>query len=183
MPADEALTLGGTRNGPQKKVQRKDGWTDAKKDRFLAVLADSCNVTLAAKAIRRSVSSVYVQRSKNADFRRLWDQALSTGYSRLELMMLERALHGTEKLVRLASGENRIMQEYDDRVALALLRLHRDRVTAIDEGVDEQTVNEARERILDRLERLHERKAGKEVKAARDVIGLIGWGVSASRRR
>lgn len=174
--------LGGTRNGPQRKAAGKNGWTAAKAEKFIAVLADSCNVSLAARAIRRSVSSVYVQRSKNADFRRQWDQALATGYSRLELMMLERALHGTEKVVTLKSGESRVMQEYDDRVALALLRLHRDRVSAIDSGVDEQSVDEARERILDRLERMRDRDADKEVKAARDLVRLIGWGVSARRR-
>ena len=155
------LVLGAGKNGPQKRIGRPSDWTAAMADRFVEVLADSCNVSLAARAIGRAVSNVYKQRSKDAAFRHAWDQALAMGYSRLEMMMLERALHGVEKTVTLRNGESRIMREYNDRVALALLRQHRDSVGLIEAQVDEEEYREACERIIDKLGRLREREAGE----------------------
>ena len=80
------------------------------------MLVESCNVSLAARAIKRSIANVYKQRTLNAEFRGAWDQALAIGYARLEMMMLERALHGVEKVVVLKGGErSRVMREYPDR--------------------------------------------------------------------
>ena len=159
--ADSGLTLGKSKLGPQKRTGRASDWTQDKADRFVEVLADSCNVSLAARAIRRSLSNVYKQRARDAVFRAAWDQALSIGYSKLEMMMLERALHGVEKVVALKNGESRIMREYNDRVALALLRHHRDSVAAFESGVDAEDYDEACERIIDKLSRLRERDESK----------------------
>jgi hypothetical protein len=156
-PADK-LVLGRSNGGPQRRTGRRSDWTQEKADKFVEVLAESCNVLLAARAIRRSVGNVYRQRCRDASFRAAWDQALCIGYSRLELMMLERALFGTEKAVTLKSGESRILREYNDRVALALLRHHRGSVAAIEAGVEEQDYQEACERIIDKLGRLRERE-------------------------
>jgi hypothetical protein len=125
---------------------------------FADVLADTCNVTLAAQAIKRSSSNVYAHRARSASFRALWQAALATGYARLELMMLERALHGEEKIVTGKDGSTTVMREYPDRIALALLKMHRDSAGS-GEGaaVDEAECEEARERILARLERIRER--------------------------
>ena len=157
----EKITLGKSKNGPQKRIGRPSDWSEAMAARFAAVLADSCNVSLAARAIRRSVSNVYKQRTRSAAFRAAWDQALSIGYARLEMMMLERALHGTERVVTLKSGESRIIREYNDRVALALLRHHRDSVAAFEDGAGEEDYREACDRIIDRLARLRERESGE----------------------
>lgn len=158
-PAD-GLVLGATANGPQKRARRKSDWTPAKANRFIAALADSCNVSLAARAVKRSVQNVYAQRARDGEFRAQWDQALSIGYARLEMMMLERALHGTEKVIRLQNGESKVMREYSDRVALSLLRMHRENVAAIDQGPDEEEYQEACQRIIDKLDRLREREDG-----------------------
>lgn len=161
---DEAdVVLGASKKGAQKRVGRPTDWTTAKSDRFIEVLADSCNVSLAARAVRRSVGNVYIQRNKDAAFRAAWDQALAIGYARLETMMLERALHGVEKVVTLKSGESKIMREYNDRVALSLLRLHRDSVSAIHDTPGEEDYQEACERIIDRLQRLREREEQTEI--------------------
>ena len=164
--ADEVV-LGASKNGVQKRVGRLSDWTQEKADTFVEVLADSCNVSLAARAVGRSIGNVYIQRNKDAAFRAAWDQALAIGYARLELMMLERALHGVEKVVTLRSGESKIMREYNDRVALSLLRLHRDSVAAIHDTPGDEDYQEACERIIDRLQRLRERdEDGTELPAA-----------------
>ena len=186
IPTEPPLVLGASKNGVQKRIGRPSDWTKEKADRFIEVLADSCNVSLAARAIRRSIGNVYRQRSKDAEFRAAWEQALSTGYARLEMMMLERALHGVEKTVVLKSGESKIMREYNDRVALALLRHHRDSVAAIEAPIDDQDYEEACGRIIDRLSRLREREQDSvdppvEIKAGRDRLTLIALAVKLGR--
>jgi len=180
------LVLGEYRGKPQKRSGRRSDWSQAKADKFIEVLADSCNVSLAARAIKRSIGNVYKQRTQDADFRGQWDQALAIGYARLEMMMLERALHGVEKIVVLTGGETKVMREYPDRVALALLRLHRENIAETNEGVDAEDYQEACERIIARLERLRERDAEEdaeqavETKQAVDRLALMLWGL---RRR
>ena len=172
----EELRLGASKKGVQKRVGRPSDWTKEKADKFIETLADSCNVSLAARAVGRSVANVYIQRNKDAAFRAAWDQALSTGYAKLEMMMLERALHGVEKVVTLKSGESKIMREYNDRVALALLRQHRDSVAMIDDRIDSEDYQEACSRIIDRLARLRERELAEppvETKSKRDRLDLI----------
>lgn len=146
----------------RKRVRRvapsRRSWTKAKERAFIAALAESCNVKLAAKTAKVSASAIYVRRSRDASFRRAWDQALAAGYAQLEMMMLERALHGVEKTIVLKNGETQVMREYSDRVGLALLRMHRDSTGAADESVDAEAYQEACERIMARLERLRERE-------------------------
>jgi hypothetical protein len=146
---------------PKQTARRASDWTPQMVEQFIAVLADSCNVTLAAKAIGRSSSNVYRQRERDATFRRQWAQAVAIGYSRLEMMLLERALHGVEKVIMLKDGAQSVMREYDNRTALALLRMHRDSVAASEQPVAEQEYAEARDRIMARIERIRAQKGIK----------------------
>lgn len=153
-----ALVLeGGSRKRQVRPSHRS--WTAAKERRFLEALATCCNVKLAAKTAKVSTSAAYVRRQKNAVFRRAWETALATGYAQLELMMLERALHGVEKVVVGRDGTRTVMREYGDRVALALLRMHRDTAKAADEPIDDLEFEDARDRIIARVQRLREREA------------------------
>jgi hypothetical protein len=58
--------------------------------------------------------------------------------------------------------------------------MHRETAALADQAVDETEYEEARERIMERLERLREREAGNgvETKAARDARALIAWGLA-----
>ena len=73
-------------------------------------------------------------------------------------MLLERALHGVEKVVIARDGTKTVMREYSDRVALALLRMHRDTAKIADEPIDDMEYEEARDRVIARLERLREQE-------------------------
>lgn len=156
-------------------AESKQGWSEARTKAFIEMLATSCNVTKAAAAANMSISAVYRRRTQDASFRAAWGQALSIGYAQLEMIMLERALHGVEKVVRLPGGESRVMRDYCDRTALALLRMHRDSAVAVDEPVDGGEYDEACERIIARLRRLRERDGEVETKAATDRLAWIGW--------
>jgi hypothetical protein len=170
---------------PKATAARVRDWTPAMVEQFVEVLADSCNVTLAARAIGRSMTNVYRHRSRDATFRRQWEQALAIGYSRLELMLLERALHGVEKIVVLKDGGQSVMRDFDNRAALALLRMHRDGVAGIEEPIAEQEYAEARDRILARIERIRARKGIKVEKkglARLDLmLGVIGRAMGSGR--
>ena len=155
-----ALVLrGGAR--PKRLPGRPREWTQKLGERFCEMLVETCNVTLAAAAIGRSIGNVYKWKAKDAGFRAAWDRALAVGYSRLELMLLERALHGVEKVVVARDGSSSVMREYPDRVALTLLRMHRETAAMADESVDGREHDEACARIISKLGRLKERDATK----------------------
>ena len=151
-------------------------WTKAKEKTFLEALATSCNVKLAAKQSGLSTSGAYVRRGKDASFRAGWDQALAAGYAQLEMTMLERALHGVEKIVTGRDGTTTVMREYSDRVALALLRMHRDSAAMAGQGADHEEYREACDRIIERLERMREQDL-IQTKSA-DRIAVIAWALS-----
>jgi hypothetical protein len=167
------LILEGVRRVRKVKPRARD-WNAKKERTFLSSLTETCNVKLSAKRAGVSPNCVYERRNKNATFRASWDAALSTGYAQLEMMMLERALHGVAKTVTSKDGTTTTMREYSDRTALALLRMHRDNAHYASEGNDSSELEEARERIVERLSRLREQDE-IETKAVADRLGVIKW--------
>lgn len=87
---------------------------------FFATLAETCNVVRSAKAAGFSANWAYRKRKFDAAFRNGWAVAVREGYSRLEPVLLERAIKGTPKLVRTARGTDRVMRDYSTALAVAL---------------------------------------------------------------
>lgn len=150
------LTIVG-RSRPQARKPRRDQWTKAKEELFLATLAETCNVTAAAAAAGMSPSGAYVRRNKVAAFRASWAEAVATAYRDLELVLLERALNGTERIVTKPNGSVERMREYPNQIALALLRMHRETAIEAMTEPDEAEGDEIRERLVQKLERLRKR--------------------------
>ena len=173
------LLLGGKKK-PQVREAEGRSWTPRKERSFLTSLAETCNVKLSAKRAGVSHNCVYERRNRNASFRVSWDAALATGYAQLELMMLERALHGVEKTVIGRDGTSSTMREYNDRTALALLRMHRESAAIANESVDDGQWQEARDRIVARLARIRERDEQLETKGAVDPVAMIPCGLGAA---
>lgn len=164
-----------------KRTARPAGWTATTDDRFIETLAESANVTKSADAAGVSVSSAYRRRARDASFRARWSEALATGYAALEMEMLRRALHGRPKEVKV-NGESRIITDYDDRIGLALLKMHRETVREVEAVVDGEEVDEAAERILMRLQRLRVQMTdGIEVKRGIDRLDLLRAALKARR--
>lgn len=159
----------------RKRRQPQPAWTKAKEEKFFDRLADSCNVVMAAEHAGVRPQRAYERRARDAAFRGRWDQALSLGYAQLEMMLLQRALHGVEKVVTLRSGDSSIMREYSDRTALALLKMHRDTAQSAETEVNDVDYEEACERILDRLERIRERDDAAAAAAAVETKSAVGW--------
>lgn len=159
-----ALVLVGVESPKMRRPSKRD-WTEAKQCDFLSALAETCNVSRAAAVAGVSVSSAYRRRKTNAAFRAGWADAIATAYQRLELELLDRALNGTEKVVKRRDGSEERVRDYSNTVALTLLRMHRDSAIEILDGPSEAEVEEVRQRLLDKLERLKKRIDKDEAEA------------------
>ena len=142
---------------PQMREASKTSWTNAKETEFLTVLAETCNVTQAAAEAGVSSSAAYRRRKENAAFRAAWLEAISVAYQRLELVLLERAFNGTEKLVKRRDGSEERMLEYSNQLGLTLLKMHRD--TAVEASIEmaPDQIEELRERLFNKFKRLKQR--------------------------
>ena len=151
----ELVLVAGSR--PQKRKAAPRNWTRDKERQFLSVLADTCNVTRAAQDAGVSIGGAYRRRKENAAFRAGWLEAISVAYSRLELVLLDRAFNGTEKVVKRRDGSEERMLEYSNQLGLTLLKMHRD--TAVEASIEmaPDQIEELRERLFNKFKRLKQR--------------------------
>lgn len=148
------------RRAPAKKRKAKavrESWSMEKQATFLATLAATCNVSASVRSIRMSESSVYRLRRKSPEFLAEWQTALREGYARLELAMLERAIHGTEKPVFHLGKEVGRVRQYPDRQAMTLLTAHRTSVMGAIDAPKASDPEEVRQRILNKLAEMNAR--------------------------
>ena len=148
---------GGTK--PQMREPGPRAWTKEKEATFVSVLADTCNVTRAAEEAGVSASSAYRRRKENAAFRASWLEAIGVAYQRLELVLLDRAFNGTERLVKRRDGSDERMIEYSNQLGLTLLKMRRDTAVQADTEFQPDQIEELKERLLSKLRRLKQRDA------------------------
>ena len=151
----ELRVVGSTK--PKVRRPRRNEWTRAKEQTFFTALAETCNVKLAAEIAGMSVAGAYWRRKRDAAFRAGWAEAIGAAYQRLELVMLDRALNGTEKIVVRKDGSEERMREYPNQIAMHLLKMHRDSAMQAIEEPDEADVADVRARLVEKLERLRRR--------------------------
>jgi len=104
VPRKKELTLVAAKT-PQLKKKAKRDWSKEKAASFLGVLAETCNVSEACRRSRVPMTVAYRQRKLDAAFRAAWVDAIGSAYSRLELMLLDRAFNGTEKVISWTRGD------------------------------------------------------------------------------
>ena len=129
---------------------------------FFETLADTCNVVRSAKAAGFAKDWAYRKRKTDAAFRNGWALAVREGYAKLELVLLERAMVGTPKLVRTSNGDDREMREYSTSLAVALLKRHAAVADAAQYDPSDEELAEVRDRILEKLEGLKRRLAAED---------------------
>jgi hypothetical protein len=151
---------------PQLRKKAARDWSRAKASRFLTVLADTCNVSEACRRSGVPMTVAYRRRKMDAGFRAEWMAVIAIAYSRLELMLLDRAFSGTEKVIRRKDGSEERMRHYSDALALALLKMHRDTAAEADSDMPEEDVDEIRERLVKKLQRLKKRDEEQEAQRA-----------------
>ena len=143
-----------------RKASRRN-WTKTKESEFLSVLAETCNVTEAARQAGICLSYAYKRRASNAGFRAGWMQAIGDAYQRLELVLLDRAFNGTEKVVKRRDGSEDRMLEYSNQLGLSLLKMHRNTAAEAASEMPPQDVGEMREQLVKKLLRLKKRIEGQ----------------------
>jgi hypothetical protein len=151
--------------GKSRLKRRRASWqtiTDEQIETFFETLADTCNVVQSAKAAGFAKDWAYRKRKTDAAFRNGWAQAVREGYAKLELILLERAMVGTPKLVRTSKGGDRVMREYSTSLAVALLKRHAALADAAQYQPSDQELAEVRDRILEKLEGLKRRRAAED---------------------
>lgn len=151
---------------PQLRKKAARDWSRAKACAFLGVLAETCNVSEACRQSGVPMTVAYRRRKMDATFRAAWVEAIGLAYHRLELMLLERAFKGTEKVIRRRDGSEERMREYSDQLGLALLKMHRDTAAEADFDLPPEDVDEIRERLVGKLQRLKKRNEEQEARRA-----------------
>ena len=146
---------------PQMRKASRRNWTKTKESEFLSVLAETCNVTEAARQAGVCLSYAYKRRASNAGFRAGWMQAIGDAYQRLELVLLDRAFNGTEKVVKRRDGSEDRMLEYSNQLGLSLLKMHRNTAAEAASEMPSEDVDEMREQLVKKLLRLKKRIEGQ----------------------
>jgi hypothetical protein len=85
--AEEAFGSGDDRPLPQSRQISDEQW-----EVFLEALAESCNVRASAVVGGFAASAAYKRRGRDPVFAEAWQAALESGYARLEMALVERAI-------------------------------------------------------------------------------------------
>ena len=168
--ADEQAS--GAKQGPLPR------WTKQRREDFLAVLAETCNVSEAARSVQMDRSGVYSLKARDADFAQAWRAALERGYSELELHLIRQARDGTwrtEKIYDLEKDDVthiKFTHSFPLTVGVHLLNSHRAQVQAYRrEAVKDDAPDEAAAQLNAELNRIRERLLGST-----NLIGEDGMG-------
>jgi hypothetical protein len=128
---------------------------------FLAELADTSNVSAAARRAEVTTSQAYELRRRDGEFARRWQLALCEGYDNLEMELLHRLRTGEIK-VPAAAKEGAVA--FDNATAFRLLAAHREVAARQRATRDSEDSEAVLTRINAKLERMRERTL-----AARDA--------------
>lgn len=95
---------------------------------FLAELAETCNVSEAARVAGVERTVPYSHRDADPAFAAAWEDAIEQGIEALELEARRRAMKGTSRPVYYQGAECGQVQEYSDTLMIFLLKAHRPKV-------------------------------------------------------
>lgn len=79
---------------PEPSRKSVGGWSAERQRQFIAALAETGTVHLAARAAGLSARSAYALRIRSAPFARAWDAAQGLAVGRLSALAFDRAIHG-----------------------------------------------------------------------------------------
>ena len=119
---------------------------------FLDTLAETSNVSEAARKSGASTSRAYKTKKLDPEFRRQWNEALHEGYEHLELETLHRLRFGTAK------DDNR----FDIPNALRLLAMHAETVAREKARRGHRDKAQVLASLNAKIDRMRERKAAAE---------------------
>jgi hypothetical protein len=131
----EELVVRGTRG---RRVQvaraRLHQWTPRVEERFLALLAECCNLRLALKAVGFSEASLHEHRKRWPAFDGRCEEALATGYERIDEGLTASAIRLLDPAVGVAPVAPAVGPMDVDQ-AIRLVRLHERRAWEAERGI------------------------------------------------
>jgi hypothetical protein len=136
-------------------------WNEERRQTFLDTLAACSNVAASERAAGMMPGSAYRERRRSADFRAAWDEALCEGYTRLELVLLERALGGVVARTTKNDKGEEVKEQFSDRLGMALLSAHRSTVTAARAARPAADGESARDWLTRKLSEMNKRMGGE----------------------
>ncbi len=117
------------RTGQRQRSKRSESFSARKRQRFLDALALACNVNAASDYAGIGRTTPYRWRARDPHFARQWQDALATGYDRLETLVLE---HGGAGVPLEPANPERVKTDdahapppFDFERALRVLALYR----------------------------------------------------------
>jgi hypothetical protein len=149
------------------------GWTDRRRASFLECLAETGNVSAAARSAGVARSGAYALRLADEAFAAAWAEAQAQALDALEMEARRRAVEGIEqpvlyggKPVHDAGGAPVTLRHYSDRLLELLLKARRpDAFKTTDEAEDDDGPalddDERVRRIMWLLEQARARQAGQ----------------------
>lgn len=99
--------------------------TPQKRGKFLQRLAETANVSNAAKYCGITRSAAYKLRGQDEEFKAAWDEAVEIATDALEEEARRRALQGVTKPVYYQGARCGELQEYSDTLMIVLLKANR----------------------------------------------------------
>lgn len=175
-------------NEPQNEQQKPRSLDDhyaVKRTAFLEHLAISSSVKQSAAVAGIPNSTLYLWQRRYPDFAADWLLALAAGYELLEMEMLERARQGTERKVYYQGKVVDTVRDYDNKMALNLLRLHKEAAALVRAAQAEAAAEQAaqaepvRDTLAERLAKANVRLRAYQAEKRRERQGLNGGGASA----
>lgn len=116
---------------PVLRRPRTDGWTAQRQQEFIAALADSGCVAIAAREVGMAESGAYrLRRAPGSDnFAAAWDAAIANASARLVDIAFQRAVRGTDEAVYARDGDivGRKHLHHDRLLIFLLKAYHPDR--------------------------------------------------------
>ena len=163
--ATKVTRTSGGRPQVQDVTETARAWTKAKQEQFLEHLAATCNVRASCRAVGLSEPGAYKRKKADAGFRASWARAVAEAVGRLELMLIERAMKGTVKTHVTREGVKLRTTEYPDRIALSLIRVHKEEARQAEgDAIEDEPIEAVRARIARKLDMLVRREAAKAAK-------------------
>ncbi len=155
----------GTRLRRRRRARR---WTTRRRTRFLEALAESCNISAAAREAGMDRSSAYDLKDRDPAFARGWKTALERAHADLEWHLLEVSRKGvirTELVIDPATQEKKhlkLIHSYPLTVAFRLFLSHQVEVERFRAaGGTVQKSGDAEARVLARIAEVRARLLGE----------------------
>lgn len=99
--------------------------TQENREKFLATLQETANVSASCKAINIGRTTAYEWKAADLEFSRAWDQALESGLDALEAEARRRAFEGIEEPVFYRGQVCGYVRKYSDSLIMFLLKAYR----------------------------------------------------------